>query len=111
MAGRVPRCVHPRPVRKRLHAPGAAVGRRGRMILSDMVSSLPTTLGALRREVDAGRIRHRSVRTEIRENLMARLKAGGPIFPGIVGYDDTVIPQLLNATGFPACTIPAGESP
>jgi magnesium chelatase subunit I len=67
------------------------------MILSDMVSSLPTTLGALRREVDAGRIRHRSVRTEIRENLMARLKAGGPIFPGIVGYDDTVIPQVVNA--------------
>ena len=67
------------------------------MILSDMVSSLPTTLGALRREVDAGRIRNASVRTEIRENLMARLKAGGPIFPGIVGYDDTVIPQVVNA--------------
>lgn len=67
------------------------------MILSDMVSSLPTTLGALRREVDAGRIRHRSVRSEIRENLMVRLKAGGPIFPGIVGYDDTVIPQVVNA--------------
>jgi len=67
------------------------------MILSDMVSSLPTTLGALRREVDAGRIRNRSVRSEIRENLMVRLKAGGPIFPGIVGYDESVIPQVVNA--------------
>jgi magnesium chelatase subunit I len=28
---------------------------------------------------------------------MVRLKAGGPIFPGIVGYDDTVIPQVVNA--------------
>jgi magnesium chelatase subunit I len=62
-----------------------------------MASSFPTTLGALRHAVDAGRIPHRSVRSEIRENLMARLKAGGPIFPGIVGYDDTVIPQVVNA--------------
>jgi magnesium chelatase subunit I len=62
-----------------------------------MASSFPKTLGALRRDVDAGRIRHRSVRSEIRENLMVRLKAGGPLFPGIVGYDDSVIPQVVNA--------------
>ena len=37
------------------------------------------------------------MRSEIRENLMVRLKAGGPIFPGIVGFDDTVIPQVVNA--------------
>jgi magnesium chelatase subunit I len=67
------------------------------MIVSRMASSFPKTLGALRRDVDAGRIPHRSVRSEIRENLMARLKAGGPVFPGIVGYDETVIPQVINA--------------
>jgi magnesium chelatase subunit I len=33
----------------------------------------------------------------MRENLIARLKCGGPIFPGIVGYDETVIPQVVNA--------------
>ncbi|MPY87114.1 MAG: magnesium chelatase [Luteitalea sp.] len=57
----------------------------------------PKTLGALKRDVAAGRIPHRSVRAEIRQNLIARLKQAGPLFPGIIGYDDTVIPQLVNA--------------
>ncbi|MGC2130787.1 MAG: sigma 54-interacting transcriptional regulator, partial [Candidatus Aquilonibacter sp.] len=34
---------------------------------------------------------------EMRENLVARLRGSGPIFPGIVGYDDTVVPQIVNA--------------
>jgi magnesium chelatase subunit I len=62
-----------------------------------MASLFPTTLGALRRAVDAGHVRRRPVRTEIRENLIARLKCGGPVFPGIVGYDESVIPQVVNA--------------
>src|SRR5215471_4038422 len=62
-----------------------------------MASLFPTTLGALRRAVDAGHIRRRPVRTEIRENLIARLQCGGPLFPGIVGYDETVVPQVINA--------------
>lgn len=33
----------------------------------------------------------------MRENLISRLRAGGPLFPGIVGYDETVIPQIVNA--------------
>ena len=33
----------------------------------------------------------------MRDNLMARLRRSGPIFPGIVGYDDTVVPQIVNA--------------
>ena len=33
----------------------------------------------------------------MRENLVARLKRGGELFPGIVGYEDTVIPQMVNA--------------
>ncbi len=39
----------------------------------------------------------RPVRDEIRENLIARLRAKQPIFPGIIGYDDTVVPQIVNA--------------
>jgi magnesium chelatase subunit I len=57
----------------------------------------PKTLGALKRDVAAGRIPHRSVRAEIRQNLVARLKQAGPLFPGIIGYDETVVPQLVNA--------------
>jgi magnesium chelatase subunit I len=41
--------------------------------------------------------RHRSVRVEIRDNLLALLAAGGPRFPGIVGFDETVLPQLERA--------------
>ncbi len=53
----------------------------------------PTTRGALL----AGGYRSRSVKEEIRENLLARLRAGAPAFPGIVGFDDTVVPQLEGA--------------
>lgn len=59
--------------------------------------SRPTTLGALRQEVAAGRVARRPVRDELRENLLARLAEGGPIFPGVLGYDDTVVPQIVNA--------------
>jgi magnesium chelatase subunit I len=37
------------------------------------------------------------VKDELRDNLMTRLRADGPIFPGIVGFDDTVVPQVVNA--------------
>ena len=57
----------------------------------------PTTLGALREAVAAGRVARRSVRAELRDNLLARLKSGGPIFPGVLGYDETVVPQVVNA--------------
>src|SRR4029450_7655433 len=39
----------------------------------------------------------RSVKTEIRENLLRKLESGDRIFPGIVGFDETVIPQVENA--------------
>jgi magnesium chelatase subunit I len=51
------------------------------------------TLGALR---EAG-YRPRSVKQELRDNLRARLRQGGPLFPGILGYDRTVIPSVINA--------------
>ena len=38
-----------------------------------------------------------SIRQEIRKNLVSQLKAGETIFPGIIGYDQTVIPQIINA--------------
>ena len=51
------------------------------------------TLGALR---ESG-YQSRPVKQEIRDNLVRKLQAGEPLFPGIIGYDDTVIPQLVNA--------------
>src|SRR5439155_12977516 len=51
------------------------------------------TLGDLRKSG----YRTRPVKQEIRDNLVCRLKAGGALFPGIIGYDETVIPQLVNA--------------
>ena len=56
-----------------------------------------STLGELRRAIQNGTIRRRSVHEEVRENLIRKLRAGGTLFSGIVGYDDTVIPQLVNA--------------
>src|SRR5262252_4045046 len=56
-------------------------------------SDRPRTLGALR----AAGYRHETVRAEMRRNLLARLAAGQPILPGIIGYDDTVIPEIENA--------------
>jgi magnesium chelatase subunit I len=58
---------------------------------------LPNTLGALRAAVAGGRVPHRPVKDELRENLIARLRHGGPLFPGIIGYGDTVVPQVINA--------------
>jgi len=51
------------------------------------------TLGDLRRSG----LRTRPVKQEIRDNLVRKLQAGETLFPGIIGYDDTVIPQLVNA--------------
>ena len=51
------------------------------------------TLGDLRRSGS----RSRPVKQEIRDNLVCKLRAGETLFPGIIGYDETVIPQLVNA--------------
>jgi magnesium chelatase subunit I len=55
------------------------------------------TLGELRRAVESGSVHHRSVKDELRENLIAKLRQGATLFPGIVGYDDSVVPQIVNA--------------
>jgi magnesium chelatase subunit I len=51
------------------------------------------TLGELRQ----ARLHSRPVKQEIRDNLVRKLKAGESLFPGIIGYDETVVPQLVNA--------------
>jgi magnesium chelatase subunit I len=51
------------------------------------------TLGELR----AAGYGRRTLRQEIRANLLAKLAAGEPLFPGIIGYDDSVIPAVENA--------------
>src|SRR5450755_750905 len=64
-----------------------------------MASPLPQTLGELQssKEFYEARLKNRSVKDELRENLIARLKTKQRVFPGIVGYEDTVIPQIVNA--------------
>ena len=58
----------------------------------------PGTLGELRRSRwSEERIGSRSVRDEMRENLLGKLEHRETLFPGIIGYEDTVIPQLVNA--------------
>src|SRR5690349_21776376 len=56
-----------------------------------------SNLGDLRRAIETGAIPHRSVHQEVRDNLITKLRGGSPLFPGIVGYDETVVPQLVNA--------------
>src|SRR5437764_789541 len=60
--------------------------------------NLPRTLGELRTSnFSEQRLISRKVKDEIRENLTAKIRNRETIFPGIVGYDDTVVPQLVNA--------------
>ena len=57
---------------------------------------IPQTLGELRNSSYA-QLARRSVKDEMRSNLIALLQQGATIFPGVVGYDDTVVPQIVNA--------------
>src|SRR5476651_623446 len=53
----------------------------------------PRTLGELR----ASGYKVVSVKDEMRHNLLRKLRTGEPIFDGIIGYEDTVLPQIQNA--------------
>ncbi|MEM9703253.1 MAG: magnesium chelatase, partial [Planctomycetota bacterium] len=53
----------------------------------------PATLGDLK----ASGYRSVPVKTELRRNLLRKLKSGEPAFPGILGYEETVFPQIYNA--------------
>ena len=58
-----------------------------------MTRPAPTTLG----ELKAAGYRTRTIRDELRDNLIGKIEAGETLFPGIHGYEDSVIPQLTNA--------------
>ena len=59
---------------------------------------LPGTIAELRAsKFSEARFRYRSVKDELRENLLGKLDRRETILPGIVGYDDSVIPQIVNA--------------
>ena len=58
-----------------------------------MTSTRPGTVG----ELKASGYEPQSVRDELRRNLITKLKAGEDILPGIVGFDETVIPMIVNA--------------
>ena len=62
-------------------------------------ATLPRTLGELRQSdrFSPRRLAQRTVKDEIRDNLICKLRAKERLFPGIVGYEDTVIPQIVNA--------------
>ena len=49
------------------------------------------------RELRAAKYQSHSVKDELRRNLISKLRSGEKLFPGIVGYQETVIPQLINA--------------
>src|SRR4029450_2684220 len=55
--------------------------------------SRPATLGDLR----ASGWRSQSIKEEVRANTVRKLAAGEPLIEGVIGYDDTVVPQLANA--------------
>jgi magnesium chelatase subunit I len=60
--------------------------------------SLPRTLGQLRHSTYSEEcLRNRRVKDELRANLIGKLRRGETVFPGIVGYEDTVLPQIVNA--------------
>ena len=66
--------------------------------MSQQSQDLPRTLGALRASsFSAEKLVGRSVKDELRQNLICKIQSGAPLFPGIIGYEDTVVPQVVNA--------------
>ena len=62
------------------------------------MTTQPETLGQLRSsEWPEAKIGHRSVKQELRENLLRKIETGEPLFKGIHGYEETVIPQIVNS--------------
>jgi magnesium chelatase subunit I len=61
-------------------------------------ADLPRTLGALRTSRFAEQLQSdRNLKDELRSNLLCKLDRGENLFPGIMGFEDTVIPQIVNA--------------
>src|SRR5436190_22920246 len=60
---------------------------------ASLAAPAPTTLGELRKTG----WRPRPVKAELRDNLVAALRSDEDLFPGIVGYESTVVPEIVNA--------------
>src|ERR1019366_5915245 len=59
---------------------------------------LPRTLGLLRKSsFSEAKLGSRTVKDELRQNLICKIQRGESLFPGILGYEDTVVPQVVNA--------------
>ena len=61
--------------------------------MREPLQAKPATRGELR----ASGFRSRGIKAELRDNLLQRLRSGTPAFPGIVGFDETVLPELESA--------------
>ena len=62
------------------------------------MNSLPKSLGELRRsQWSEERVAGRTVRQELRENLLCKMEKGEALFQGVHGYEETVLPQIINA--------------
>ncbi|MEO7651783.1 MAG: magnesium chelatase, partial [Bryobacteraceae bacterium] len=65
---------------------------------SDPFRALPQTLGELRQSsFSEARLTARGVKDELRDNLICKLQKRETLFPGIIGYEDSVVPQIVNA--------------
>src|SRR3954454_22725301 len=72
-------------------------GQRG-VCLSRATQELPRTFGALRQSsFSEATAANRTVKDELRSNLICKIQRGEDLFPGILGYEDTVVPQVVNA--------------
>src|SRR6202521_2643216 len=66
--------------------------------MTQTTRDFPSTLGFLRNSnFSEDRIAAKNVKDELRGNLICKLQRGETLFPGIIGYEDTVVPQVVNA--------------
>ena len=68
--------------------------------MSRSTLELPRTLGLLRKSLfSEAKLGSRTVKDELRQNLICKIQRGESLFPGILGYEDTVVPQVVNEIG------------
>jgi magnesium chelatase subunit I len=66
--------------------------------MTHSTGEFPSTLGFLRKSnFSEDQIAAKNVKDELRGNLICKLQRGETLFPGIIGYEDTVVPQVVNA--------------
>ena len=75
----------------------AGGGSFGFVTDAPLVPTVPTDLPRTVGELRAAGHEFRTVKEELRDNLLDRLRRNAPRFPGIVGYDDTVLPEVERA--------------